>query len=158
MHRWVGLKAFPDMDRVVSAINHLPQKPTLRHAEQSINNVLAMKFMLLKLISLRDPLSSLTSPLLGNIQSVCLASHAPLCLLGPLFPWRCSSFADLSFRQMTVRSLWMANWMVSSPRFKKWSMKTSRFKKVELGSGISAALPSGLDSMVSWMLVIALCA
>ena len=65
-----SLKTFPDLDQVCSAINHIPSKATIKHAEQSINHVLAMKQALLKILALRPLIQDFDSTLFQTIQHV----------------------------------------------------------------------------------------
>jgi DNA mismatch repair protein MSH4 len=65
-----SLKTFPDLDQVCSAINHIPSKATIKHAEQSINHVLAMKQALLKILAIRPLIQDFDSTLFQTIQHV----------------------------------------------------------------------------------------
>ncbi|CAG8516129.1 2820_t:CDS:10, partial [Racocetra persica] len=53
----VALKPFQDIDHLITALIQVPQKPSIKHAEQSINNVIMLKHTLKLIEKLREALS-----------------------------------------------------------------------------------------------------
>ncbi|KAL8802097.1 MAG: hypothetical protein Q9182_004041 [Xanthomendoza sp. 2 TL-2023] len=66
-----ALKAFVDVDRVLTAITIMPTKPTIQYWEQSINNVIALKQYVKSIPAVFEALATVKSELLLNISELC---------------------------------------------------------------------------------------
>ncbi|KAL8819842.1 MAG: hypothetical protein Q9223_001817 [Gallowayella weberi] len=66
-----ALKAFVDVDRVLTAITIIPTKPTIQYWEQSINNVIALKQYVKSIPAVFEALATVKSELLLNISDLC---------------------------------------------------------------------------------------
>ncbi|KAL8996679.1 MAG: hypothetical protein Q9169_003851 [Polycauliona sp. 2 TL-2023] len=64
----VALKAFLDVDRVLTAITIIPTKPTVQYWEQSINNVIALKQYVISIPAVFEALATVKSELLLHIN------------------------------------------------------------------------------------------
>ncbi|KAI4200951.1 MAG: hypothetical protein LQ346_002277 [Caloplaca aetnensis] len=65
-----ALKAFVDVDRVLTAITIIPTKPTVQYWEQSINNVIALKQYVKSIPAIFEALATVESELLLDINAV----------------------------------------------------------------------------------------
>ncbi|KAI4195202.1 MAG: hypothetical protein LQ350_007324 [Teloschistes chrysophthalmus] len=59
-----ALKAFVDVDRILTAITIMPTKPTIQYSEQSINNVIALKQYVKSIPAVFEALATVNSELL----------------------------------------------------------------------------------------------
>ncbi|KAL9599083.1 MAG: hypothetical protein Q9179_003687 [Wetmoreana sp. 5 TL-2023] len=68
-----ALKAFVDVDRVLTAITIIPTKPTIQYSEQSINNVIALKQYVKSIPAVFEALATVNSEseLLLHINELC---------------------------------------------------------------------------------------
>ncbi|KAI4283437.1 MAG: hypothetical protein L6R38_002159 [Xanthoria sp. 2 TBL-2021] len=66
-----ALKAFLDVDRVLTAITIIPTKPTIQYWEQSINNVIALKQYVNSISAVFEALATVKSELLMHISELC---------------------------------------------------------------------------------------
>ncbi|KAL6716183.1 MutS protein msh4 [Lecanora helva] len=66
-----ALKAFIDVDRVLTAITVIPTKPSIHHCEQSINSVILLKQYVKSIPAVYEALAACTSPLLQSIARLC---------------------------------------------------------------------------------------
>ncbi|KAL8912148.1 MAG: hypothetical protein Q9171_002782 [Xanthocarpia ochracea] len=66
-----ALKAFLDVDRVLTAITIIPTKPTIQYWEQSINNVIALKQYVKSVPAVFEALATVKSELLLHINELC---------------------------------------------------------------------------------------
>ncbi|CAO1602016.1 MutS protein msh4 [Xanthoria calcicola] len=66
-----ALKAFLDVDRVLTAITIIPTKPTIQYWEQSINNVIALKQYVNSIPAVFEALTTVKSELLLHINELC---------------------------------------------------------------------------------------
>ncbi|KAL9586894.1 MAG: hypothetical protein Q9203_003706 [Teloschistes exilis] len=66
-----ALKAFVDVDRILTAITIMPTKPTIQHLEQSINNVIAFKQYVKSIPAVFEALATANSELLVHINELC---------------------------------------------------------------------------------------
>ncbi|KAL8743569.1 MAG: hypothetical protein Q9184_008096 [Pyrenodesmia sp. 2 TL-2023] len=66
-----ALKAFVDVDRVLTAITLTPTKPTVQYMEQSINNVIALKQYIKSIPAVFEALATVESELLLDINALC---------------------------------------------------------------------------------------
>ncbi|KAG0643376.1 muts domain V-domain-containing protein [Tuber brumale] len=66
-----ALKPFLDMDRLLTALITMPVKPSLKHSEQAINNVIILKQSLSSIAPVYDSLSPARSWLLVSIRNLC---------------------------------------------------------------------------------------
>lgn len=64
-----GLKGYLDIDRIISSIIQLPTKTSVKAAEQLVNNVIAIKFILKQLPLILEPLSYSENDLIQAIAS-----------------------------------------------------------------------------------------
>ncbi|KAL8832463.1 MAG: hypothetical protein Q9170_004874 [Blastenia crenularia] len=65
-----ALKAFVDVDRILTAITIIPTKPTPQYWEQSINNVIALKQYVKSIPAIFEALATVNSKLLLEINGV----------------------------------------------------------------------------------------
>ena len=70
------LKKSPDLDVIVRGMNLISQKPSVKHAEQSINHILSLKLLLKTVLELVDQLQNFKSSLLSTIHNI--LSHESL--------------------------------------------------------------------------------
>ncbi|CAZ85019.1 unnamed protein product [Tuber melanosporum] len=66
-----ALKPFLDMDRLLTALITMPVKPSLKHSEQAINNIIILKQSLSSIAPVYDSLGSARSWLLVSIRNLC---------------------------------------------------------------------------------------
>ncbi|KAI4217829.1 MAG: hypothetical protein L6R36_009256 [Xanthoria steineri] len=66
-----ALKAFLDVDRILTAITIIPTKPTIQYWEQSINNVIALKQYVNSIPAVFEALTTVKSELLLHINELC---------------------------------------------------------------------------------------
>lgn len=66
-----ALKAFVDVDRVLTAITLIPTKPSILHSEQSINNVISLKQYVKSIPPIYEALETTRSELLVGIYELC---------------------------------------------------------------------------------------
>ncbi|RPA93986.1 hypothetical protein L873DRAFT_1837804 [Choiromyces venosus 120613-1] len=66
-----ALKPFLDMDRLLTALITMPVKPSLKHSEQAINNIIILKQSLSFIAPVYDSLGSARSWLLVSIRNLC---------------------------------------------------------------------------------------
>ncbi|KAH8147392.1 uncharacterized protein LAJ45_08548 [Morchella importuna] len=66
-----ALKPFLDMDRLLTSLITIPVKPSLKHSEQSINNIIVLKQVLFCIAPVRESLVSGRSELLMAIRDLC---------------------------------------------------------------------------------------
>ncbi|KAL8673768.1 MAG: hypothetical protein Q9168_001829 [Polycauliona sp. 1 TL-2023] len=66
-----ALKAFLDVDRVLTAITIIQTKPTIQYWEQSINNVIALKQYVNSIPAVFEALATVKSELLLHINELC---------------------------------------------------------------------------------------
>ncbi|KAL8752734.1 MAG: hypothetical protein Q9199_005533 [Rusavskia elegans] len=66
-----ALRAFLDVDRVLTAITIIPTKPTIQYWEQSINNVIALKQYVNSIPAVFEALATVKSELLMHISELC---------------------------------------------------------------------------------------
>ncbi|KAL8884004.1 MAG: hypothetical protein Q9215_007859 [Flavoplaca cf. flavocitrina] len=66
-----ALKAFLDVDRVLTAITIIPTKPTIQYWQQSINNVIALKQYVNSVPAVFEALTTVKSELLLHINELC---------------------------------------------------------------------------------------
>ncbi|KAL9099753.1 MAG: hypothetical protein Q9163_004784 [Psora crenata] len=66
-----ALKAFVDVDRVLTAINIIPTNPTLQYFEQSINHVIMLKQFVKSISPIYEVLATTSSELLQSIYDLC---------------------------------------------------------------------------------------
>ncbi|KAL8660171.1 MAG: hypothetical protein Q9202_006767 [Teloschistes flavicans] len=66
-----ALKAFVDVDRILTAITIIPTKPTIQYTEQSINNVIALKQYVKSIPAVFEALALINSELLLHINELC---------------------------------------------------------------------------------------
>ncbi|KAL8924382.1 MAG: hypothetical protein Q9172_002729 [Xanthocarpia lactea] len=66
-----AMKAFLDVDRVLTAITIIPTKPTIQYWEQSINNVIALKQYVKSVPAVFEALATVKSELLLHINELC---------------------------------------------------------------------------------------
>ncbi|KAL9022556.1 MAG: hypothetical protein Q9185_000266 [Variospora sp. 1 TL-2023] len=66
-----ALKAFVDVDRILTAITIIPKKPTVQYWEQSINNVIALKQYVKAIPAVFEALATVQSGLLLDISRLC---------------------------------------------------------------------------------------
>ncbi|RIB07458.1 muts domain V-domain-containing protein [Gigaspora rosea] len=65
-----ALKPFQDIDHLITALIQVPQKPSIKHAEQSINNVIILKHTLKLIEKLKEALSECKNSLLCAIHKL----------------------------------------------------------------------------------------
>ncbi|KAL0637754.1 MutS protein msh4 [Maublancomyces gigas] len=70
-----ALKPFLDMDRLLTALITIPVKPSLKHSEQSVNNIIILKQTLSCVIPVYESLASARSELLVVIRTLCGADR-----------------------------------------------------------------------------------
>ncbi|KAJ3299721.1 MutS protein msh4 [Borealophlyctis nickersoniae] len=73
-----ALKSFLDVDHLITALIQVPKKPSVKHAEQSINNVITLKHTLKLIPPLRLALSGVRSDLLLAIRKILSDSRLEL--------------------------------------------------------------------------------
>ncbi|RGB41068.1 muts protein 4, partial [Rhizophagus diaphanus] len=66
----VALKPFQDIDHLITALIQVPKKPSVKHAEQSINNVIILKHTLKLINLLKESFTGVQNPLLDAIYSL----------------------------------------------------------------------------------------
>ncbi|KAL8718517.1 MAG: hypothetical protein Q9225_004366, partial [Loekoesia sp. 1 TL-2023] len=66
-----ALKAFVDVDRILTAITIIPKKPTIQYWEQCINNVIALKQYVKSIPAVFEALATVNSELLLHINELC---------------------------------------------------------------------------------------
>ncbi|KAL8973963.1 MAG: hypothetical protein Q9197_001792 [Variospora fuerteventurae] len=66
-----ALKAFVDVDRILTAVTIIPKKPTVQYWEQSINNVIALKQYVKAIPAVFEALATVQSGLLLDISRLC---------------------------------------------------------------------------------------
>ncbi|PWW75164.1 hypothetical protein C7212DRAFT_297383 [Tuber magnatum] len=66
-----ALKPILDMDRLLTALITMPVKPSLKHSEQAINNIIILKQSLSSIAPVYDSLSPARSWLLVSIRNLC---------------------------------------------------------------------------------------
>ncbi|PUU80668.1 DNA mismatch repair protein MutS [Tuber borchii] len=66
-----ALKPVLDMDRLLTALITMPVKPSLKHSEQAINNIIILKQSLSSIAPVYDSLGSARSWLLVSIRNIC---------------------------------------------------------------------------------------
>ncbi|KAI4198054.1 MAG: hypothetical protein LQ348_002086 [Seirophora lacunosa] len=66
-----ALKAFVDVDRILTAITIIPTKPSVQYLEQSINNVIALKQYVKAIPAVFEALATVQSGLLLDINRLC---------------------------------------------------------------------------------------
>ncbi|CAG8585192.1 6352_t:CDS:10 [Rhizophagus irregularis] len=66
----VALKPFQDIDHLITALIQVPKKPSVKHAEQSINNVIILKHTLKLINLLKESFTGVQNSLLDAIYSL----------------------------------------------------------------------------------------
>ncbi|KAI6788989.1 hypothetical protein KC361_g8743 [Hortaea werneckii] len=70
-----ALKPFLDEDRVLTQLILIPTEPTLKDAEQAINNILMLKHFVNLIVPLNQALAGARASLLREILSLCASEH-----------------------------------------------------------------------------------
>ncbi|KAI7082013.1 hypothetical protein KC356_g8706 [Hortaea werneckii] len=70
-----ALKPFLDEDRVLTQLILIPTEPTLKDAEQAINNILMLKHFVNLIVPLNQALAGARASLLREILSLCVSEH-----------------------------------------------------------------------------------
>ncbi|CAG8564813.1 6493_t:CDS:10, partial [Scutellospora calospora] len=73
-----ALKPFQDIDHLITALIQVPQKPSVKHAEQSINNVIMLKHTLKLIEKLKEALSGCKNSLLCAIHKLLSDPRLPV--------------------------------------------------------------------------------
>ncbi|RHZ86046.1 hypothetical protein Glove_55g65 [Diversispora epigaea] len=66
----LALKPFQDIDHLITALIQVPRKPTIKHSEQSINNIIILKHTLKLIQILKDSLAGCQNSLLVAIREL----------------------------------------------------------------------------------------